>query len=54
MSSSALDPVVLADSIKEWGRELGFQQVGITGVDLGEHEGTSSSGRERLLPWAAM
>ena len=38
MSSSALDPVVLADSIKEWGRELGFQQVGITGVDLGEHE----------------
>ena len=25
MSSSALDPVVLADSIKEWGRELGFQ-----------------------------
>ena len=38
MSSSALDPVVLADSIKEWGRELGFQQVGITGVDLGEHD----------------
>ena len=23
---------------QEWGRELGFQQVGITGVDLGEHE----------------
>jgi len=38
MSSSALDPIALADSIKEWGCELGFQQVGITGVDLGEHE----------------
>ena len=38
MSSTILDPAVLADSIKEWGRELGFQQVGITGVDLGEHE----------------
>ena len=38
MSSTTLDPAALADSIKEWGRELGFQQVGITGVDLGEHE----------------
>ncbi|MHB0806195.1 tRNA epoxyqueuosine(34) reductase QueG [Stutzerimonas nitrititolerans] len=38
MSSSALDPAALAQSIKEWGRELGFQQVGITGVDLAEHE----------------
>ena len=38
MSSTTLDPVALAASIKEWGRELGFQQVGITGVDLGEHE----------------
>ncbi|WP_165667475.1 tRNA epoxyqueuosine(34) reductase QueG [Metapseudomonas otitidis] len=28
----------LADSIKTWGRELGFQQVGISDVDLGEHE----------------
>ena len=38
MSSTTLDPAALADSIKEWGRELGFQQVGITGVELGEHE----------------
>src|SRR5690606_35855887 len=38
MSSSVPDPAALAQSIKEWGRELGFQQVGITGVDLAEHE----------------
>lgn len=28
----------LSQSIKDWGRELGFQQVGIAGVDLQEHE----------------
>ncbi|MHA4750780.1 hypothetical protein ACX0FG_15740, partial [Enterococcus faecium] len=28
----------LAQSIKDWGRELGFQQVGIADVQLGEHE----------------
>ncbi|MGA9222856.1 tRNA epoxyqueuosine(34) reductase QueG [Pseudomonas sp. CFBP 8772] len=28
----------LAQSIKGWGRELGFQQVGISGLDLAEHE----------------
>ena len=38
MNSSTLDPVTLAQSIKDWGRELGFQQVGIASVDLGEHE----------------
>lgn len=38
MSSSSPDLHALAQSIKEWGRELGFQQVGITGIDLGEHE----------------
>ncbi|GGL98733.1 epoxyqueuosine reductase [Pseudomonas asuensis] len=38
MSSYALDLDTLAASIKEWGRELGFQQTGITGVALGEHE----------------
>lgn len=31
------DMVTLASQIKVWGRELGFQQVGITDVDLGEH-----------------
>ena len=30
--------VELARQIKEWGRELGFQQTGITGVDLAEDE----------------
>ncbi len=38
MSTATLDTTALAETIKEWGRELGFQQVGITGIDLGEHE----------------
>ena len=25
--------------IRQWAEELGFQQLGITDVDLGEHEG---------------
>lgn len=36
----------LAAAIKTWGRELGFQQVGITDIDLGKHEA-------RLLDWLA-
>ena len=28
----------LADRIKAWGRELGFQQVGIAGIDLAADE----------------
>ena len=38
MSDHLLDLDVLALSIKDWGHELGFQQVGITDVELGEHE----------------
>jgi len=38
MSNQTLDLNALALSIKDWGRELGFQQVGITDVELGEHE----------------
>jgi epoxyqueuosine reductase len=38
MSTNAPDPAALAESIKTWGRELGFQQVGIAGIELGEHE----------------
>lgn len=38
MSDSPPDLAQLAQSIKDWGRELGFQQVGITDVNLGEHE----------------
>jgi epoxyqueuosine reductase len=33
-----LDLATLGQAIKEWGRELGFQQVGIAGLDLAEHE----------------
>lgn len=36
----------LARSIKQWGRELGFQQVGITDTDLNQHEA-------RLRDWLA-
>ncbi|WP_137887066.1 tRNA epoxyqueuosine(34) reductase QueG [Pseudomonas sp. 2FE] len=38
MSTSPLDLAALAQSIKDWGRELGFQQVGIAGLDLAEHQ----------------
>ncbi|MBA1289897.1 tRNA epoxyqueuosine(34) reductase QueG [Pseudomonas japonica] len=38
MSAAVLDLTELASSIKDWGRELGFQQVGISGLSLGEHE----------------
>lgn len=38
------DYAALAHNIKLWGRELGFQQVGITDTDLGIHE-------TRLLNW---
>ncbi|MDX1367232.1 tRNA epoxyqueuosine(34) reductase QueG [Pseudomonas sp.] len=38
MTTVALDLAALAQSIKDWGRELGFQQVGIAGLDLSEHE----------------
>ncbi len=36
----------LADKIKIWGRELGFQQIGITHIELDEHE-------TRLKEWLA-
>lgn len=42
--SDATDFAALADRIKEWGRELGFQQLGISGVELPEDE-------RRLLDW---
>ncbi|CAM3866736.1 Epoxyqueuosine reductase [Pseudomonas reidholzensis] len=38
MSACTPDLAALAQSIKDWGRELGFAHVGIAGVDLGEHE----------------
>ena len=34
----------LADQIRQWGTELGFQQVGIAAVDIGDDE-------ERLMHW---
>ncbi len=36
----------LAQNIKRWAQELGFQQTGIAGTDLGDHE-------ERLNQWLA-
>jgi epoxyqueuosine reductase len=46
MSATLPDPAQLAQSIKDWGRELGFQQVGIADVELDEHE-------RRLHEWLA-
>ena len=40
----AVDYRQLADQIRQWGMQAGFQQVGITGVDLPEDEA-------RLLEW---
>jgi epoxyqueuosine reductase len=34
----------LASAIRAWGRELGFQQIGIAGIDIGADE-------ERLMRW---
>ena len=42
--SAKPDFQALAGRIKKWGRELGFQQLGIAGVDLAKDE-------ERLLHW---
>ncbi|MFD2165531.1 tRNA epoxyqueuosine(34) reductase QueG [Thalassotalea euphylliae] len=36
--SSTINYQDLAEKIKQWGQELGFAQVGITDVDLSEHE----------------
>ncbi|WP_077277743.1 tRNA epoxyqueuosine(34) reductase QueG [Thioalkalivibrio denitrificans] len=41
---SSTDARDLAEQVKAWGRELGFQQVGITDTDLQAHEA-------RLLGW---
>ncbi len=38
MPASSLDLPALSQAIKDWGRELGFQQVGIAGLDLASHE----------------
>ncbi|HEY3643944.1 MAG TPA: tRNA epoxyqueuosine(34) reductase QueG, partial [Gammaproteobacteria bacterium] len=42
--SDVTDFAALTDRIKGWGRELGFQQLGISGVELPEDE-------RRLLDW---
>ena len=44
--NSSLNLDQLAADIKRWGRELGFQQIGITDIDLGDAE-------QRLQEWIA-
>jgi epoxyqueuosine reductase len=39
LQTAELDLSTLASAIKHWGRELGFQHIGITDTDLGDHEG---------------
>lgn len=46
-SHIVLDPKALVDKIRGWGRELGFQAVGIAGIELGEAE-------SRLRDWLAL
>jgi len=46
MNTNTQDFFSLAQQIKQWGRELGFQQVGITDTDLTQAE-------ERLQAWLA-
>ncbi len=41
-----MNPAALAEQIKAWGRELGFQRTGIAAIDLGEDE-------THLLAWLA-
>ncbi len=41
-----MDPATLAAQVKAWGRELGFQKVGIAATDLEQDE-------RRLLEWLA-
>lgn len=38
MTITHIDYTELAIKIKQWGRELGFAEVGITDIDLSEHE----------------
>jgi len=38
MNHSVSDYEILAQQIKVWGNELGFQQTGITDIELGQHE----------------
>jgi len=45
-AAAMVDPSALADDIRRWGRELGFQRIGIAGVELAEDEA-------RLLEWLA-
>jgi epoxyqueuosine reductase len=37
-SLTTLELITLAENIKAWGKALGFQQVGISDIDLTEHE----------------
>jgi epoxyqueuosine reductase len=41
-----MDPAALAAQVKDWGRELGFQRLGIAAIDLPEDE-------RRLADWLA-
>ena len=38
MTATTIDYIELAAKIKQWGKEFGFAEVGITDIDLSEHE----------------
>jgi len=46
MTTTGFDAAQLLDKVQAWGRELGFSQIGVTGVDLSDAE-------PGLLAWLA-
>jgi epoxyqueuosine reductase len=42
-----LDPIAVTNTIRQWGRELGFDEVGVADTDLGDAEA-------RLVEWLAL
>lgn len=44
MNDTKLDYSQLASDIKQWGKDLGFQQIGVTDTDLGDYD-------QRFLTW---
>jgi epoxyqueuosine reductase len=57
VSVNTADDKEIIATIRSWASELGFQDIGFTGVDLGEHEGYLKkwldAGYEGTMSWMA-
>ena len=42
------NPAALAERIRGWAREFGFQQLGISDIDLAAHEAARDANLEQL------